>query len=69
MVPVAAAPQRTIAASGGSARITADQLMGMTVMGFVAFLRDNGLLAFREDPTAFAIREIDAGATAPAPVP
>lgn len=66
MTSVAAALQATIRASGGSARITADDLMGMSAIGLVAFLRDNGLLTFREDPINFAIREIDAGATAPA---
>lgn len=66
MVSVAAALQATIRASGGSARITADQLMGMSAVGLVAFLRDNGLLTFREDPISFATREIDAGAASSA---
>lgn len=60
MVSVAASLQRTITAGGGSATVSADQLMEMSYIGLIAFLRDNGLMSFRADPIAFAHSELDA---------
>lgn len=54
MEQIAAATQRSIALSGGRAQITADQLLAMSPMGLVAFLRDNELLFFRRNPIDYA---------------
>ncbi|HEX8345411.1 MAG TPA: hypothetical protein VF657_11865 [Actinoplanes sp.] len=59
MVSVAASLQTTITAAGGKAAVSGDQLMGMSYIGLIAFLRDNGLLSFRADPIAFAHSELD----------
>ena len=60
LVPFAASLQDTLRRSGGSAVVTANQLMAMSPTGLVVFLRDNGLLSFRVEPAAFANDDIAA---------
>ncbi len=53
MVSIASAVQQSIAQTGGSARVTADDLLAMSPGGLMAFLRDSNLLSFRQEPIAY----------------
>jgi hypothetical protein len=64
MESIATAAGRAIAANGGSAQITADQLLAMSPAGLMAFLRDNGLLIFKQDPVAYTNSLVSAPAPA-----
>ena len=66
MTSVAAAVQASLSQSGSSAQVTTDHLLGMSPVGLVIFLRDNGLLTFRTDPIDFANADLN---TAEARVP